>query len=159
MCAICEHHRIEAINVALRAGVHLADVRRMFRLRVSIADVGEHRDQCLPREATAQPARSWKSRQRAARDEQRIMQHPAVMQAFGITIGPDYFDDEAARRFVCAGLLLAVKDAQRGDAEARTWIESEHARAVAGWIDLDDHWPPTPDQIAGARVTKTGSAA
>lgn len=157
MCAICRHEKRAAIDQAIQSGVRPAQVRRIFQLPVSLTVIGQHRDVCLL--GKPNPALIRQARRRAAEKEARAMRRPAIMQALGIAVEPDYLDDEAARRVICAGLLLAVKDAQRGDAEARSWIESEHARAVAGWIDLDVHWPPTLDQIAGAHVTKSGSRA
>jgi hypothetical protein len=154
MCYLCRHEKRAAIDLALQENVRPAQVRRLFQLTVAISVICRHRDVCLL--GKPNPSLISAARKRAAEAEAKAMRSPAMMKAIGCDVEPNYLDDEAARRVICAGLLQAVKDAQRGDTEARSWIESEHARAVAGWIDLDDHWPPTLAQIAGSKVTRSG---
>jgi hypothetical protein len=126
----------------------------MFELTVAISVICRHRDVCLL--GKPNPSLISRSRKRAAEAEAKAMRSPVMMKAIGCTVEPGYLDDEAARRVICAGLLQALKDAQRGDDEARSWIESEHARGMACLIDLDDYWPPTAAQIAGSKVTRSG---
>jgi len=67
-------------------------------------------------------------------------------------------DDAGARRLVCAVLLAAIQDAKHGDTAARSWIAGDAARDMVGLLnsEMDECWPPTAEQLAGANTARTG---
>jgi len=60
-------------------------------------------------------------------------------------------DCAEVRRLICAVLMQAMCDAKDGDKEAREWLCSDYAHALAVSIGIGDHFPPTEAQIGAAR--------
>jgi len=156
MCFICKHDRRAAIDAALQARVRPAQVRRAFELRTSLTVIGRHRDVCLA--GKPDPQVIAQARRKAERAEFAAVRRPEVMLALGVPVDRHHIDDDGARRVMCAALLQAVKDAQRGDDEALGWINGDDSLQLVAWLNLnlEDHWPPTPAQIADAKVNRSG---
>ena len=154
MCFICEHDRRPAIDVALQAGVKLVEVKRIFALHTQLSAIGYHRDVCLLGKTRPEALR-W-ARRKAEQAEFAAMRRPETLRALGQPVGDHYIDDIGAHRLGCAAVLQAIKDAQRGNPEAIGWINGDDSRRFVAWLNLnlEDYWPPTPDQIASACVDK-----
>ena len=157
MCFICEHDHRSEIDQALRSGAGPVTLKRTLQITASLAEIVYHRDVCVLEVADfARVARAYNRARQveffAQGDLDSIHDRDLIVDPSGT------LDDEGARRMACAALLMAIKDAQRGDDEALGWINSDESRQFVAWLnlDLEDHWPPTPDQIGAAKVARSG---
>lgn len=157
MCFICEHDRRSEIDQALRGGAGPVTLKRAFQITASLAEIVYHRDVCVLEVADFERTARAYNRARqveffAGGDLDRIHDRDLGVAPAGV------IDDEGARRMGCAAVIMAIKDAQRGDDEAIGWINGADSRRFVAWLnlDLEDRWPPTLAQIAGAKVTRSG---
>lgn len=155
MCFICEHDRRSDIDQALRAGAGPVTLKRAIQITASLAEIVYHRDVCVLEVADyASVARAYNR----ARQVEFFAGGNLDRLDDRDLIEPDEIDADGARRMGCAVIVQAIKDAQRGDADAIEWINgADSRRLVAGLnLDLEDRWPPTPAQIGDANVTRSG---
>lgn len=157
MCFVCEHDRRSEIDQALRAGTGPVALKRRLQITASLAEIVYHRDLCvLDVPDMGRVARAYRRAQQieffANGDLDSIHDRDLSVDPAGT------IDDEGARRMGCAAVIMAIKDAQRGDDEALGWINGDDSRQFVAWLnlDLEDHWPPTSAQIGAAKVTRSG---
>lgn len=157
MCFVCEHDRRSEIDQALRAGTGPVTLKRILQIAAPLAEIVYHRDICvLAVPELASVAQAYRRAEQveffANGDLDSIHDRDLSVEPAGA------LDDEGARRMGCAAVLMAIRDAQRGDDEAIGWINGDDSRQFVAWLnlDLEDHWPPTPDQIDAAKVTRSG---
>ena len=157
MCLVCEHDRRSDIDQALRAGLGLVAIKRTLQLTVSLSDMVFHRDICVL------AVSEWEPVARAYHQAERIefFAHGDLdsIHDRDLIVAPAHVLDAAgARRVVCAVLLKAIEDARHGAAEAIQWVAGDEVRYLVGLLnsEIDECWPPTVDQIAGARTSRSG---
>ena len=70
-----------------------------------------------------------------------------------VPYGPEALDGDACANLLSQILYEGMYDAGLGQPDALAWLHSEHARYLAGLLEIMD-WPPPPAALARVRAER-----